>query len=118
MNQDIRSHECEGKLKEEEELVDRRQFLQGLGKWSLVVIGCAVAAGTLLSSAGEANAAGWINHGGGRAGGWANRAGGGGAWANRAVGGGAWANRAGGGGAWANRGAGWANRGGAWVNRF
>lgn len=89
----------------EEELVNRRAFLLGLGKWSLAVIGGALLGGALLNPKEEANAAVA----------WANRGGGGGAWANRRGGGGAWAN---GGGGWINRGAGWANRGTAWVNRY
>lgn len=103
----------------EEELVNRRNFLMGLGKWSMAVIGGALLAGSLLNQKEEANAGvGWANrHGGGGA--WANRRGGGGVWANggRAWvnGGGGWINR---GGAWVNRGAGWANRGTAWVNRY
>jgi hypothetical protein len=98
-------------------LLDRRDFLHSLKKWSKIVIGGALAGSALLNHGTEAKAAAW-----------ANRAGGGGAWANHAGGGGAvvhpggstaWANRAGGGGAaWANRGAAWANRGSAWVNRF
>ena len=86
----------------EQELIDRRNFLRGLGKWSLAVIGC-VTLGA-VSSGGQTA---WVNR---RGGGY----GGGGAWANRAGGGGAWANGGGGGGAWVNgRGGG----GGAWVNR-
>ncbi len=92
----------------EKELMDRRGFLRGLGKWSLAVIGCALLGDALVGAEREANAAGA----------WANRVGGGGAWANRAGGGGAWANAVGGGGAWVNRGAAWANRGTAWINRF
>lgn len=108
MNKDFKGSKDEQDIKNEEELMCRRGFLLGLRKWSMVVIGGALAGGAVLSSAKEANS-----------GAWANRAGGGGAWANR---GGAWANRGGswvnGGGAWANRGAAWANRGAAWVNRF
>jgi hypothetical protein len=99
----------------EKELMDRRGFLRGLGKWSLAVIGGALLGEALVGAEREANAAGA----------WANRVGGGGAWANRAGGGGAvvapggaWANAVGGGGAWANRGGAWANRGTAWINRF
>jgi hypothetical protein len=111
--------QCEENVNKEEKLLDRRQFLLGLRKWSMIVIGGAVAGSELIGSDQEANAAAWANRGGGGGGAWANRAGGGGAWANKAGGGGgAWANRAGGGGAWANRGAAWANRGSAWVNRF
>jgi hypothetical protein len=120
-------------LLDEEELVSRRDFLVGLGKWSKIVIGLALLGGTLALPENEAAAAafswnnggtgvGWANHGGG---GWSNRYGGGGwgnqgggGWGNR--GGGGWNNR-GGGGTWGNRvgGGGWANRrgGGGWLNR-
>ena len=86
----------------EEGLLNRRDFLDGLGKWSKIVIGATVFGGALLSADHEAEA--WVNRGGG--GGWVNRGGGGG-WVNR--GGGGWLNRGGGG---------WANRGGSWVNRY
>src|SRR5262245_3377946 len=97
---------------EESELVDRRRFLRGLGKWSLAVI-TGVALGTVIeptSAAGWVNTRGsWVNGPG--AGGWANR---GATWAN---GGGSWINRGGsivraGGGSGVNGGG-----GGAWVNR-
>jgi len=110
---------------DEEELVSRRDFLVGLGKWSKIVIGLALFGGTLAMPENDADARAfaWANGGGG--GGWANRWGGGG-WANR-YGGGGWIN--GGGGGWANRGGGgwnngggggiWGNRvgGGGWANR-
>jgi hypothetical protein len=110
----------------DQEMMDRRGFLSSLGKWSKIVIGGALLGSGLLNAGAEkeAEAAGWINRGGGGGRAWANRAGGGGAWANRGggavvvPGGSAWANRIGGGGVWANRGAAWANRGGSWVNRF
>lgn len=89
----------------EEEMLNRRDFLDGLGKWSKVVIGAAIFGSALLSADHEAKAA------------WANRGGGGG-WVNRGGGGAGWINRGGGGAAWANRGVGWANRGGSWVNRY
>ena len=117
-------------LLDEEELVSRRDFLVGLGKWSKIVIGLALVGGTLAMPENDAAAqTTWANRIGG--GGWANRAGGGG-WANRRgaggwlngggggwnnYGGGGWANR--GGGGWHNKGGGgWANRrgGGGWVN--
>ena len=79
----------------EQQLMNRRNFLRSLGKWSLAVIGC-VTLGTDASAGPKQTA-------------WVNRRGGGG-------GGGAWANRAGGGGAWVNGGGGWINRGGSWVN--
>jgi hypothetical protein len=121
-------------LLDEEELVSRRDFLVGLGKWSKIVIGLALLGGTLALPENEAAAAafswnnggtgvGWANR---RGGGWSNRYGGGG-WANGGYnpgwnnkGGGGWNNR-GGGGTWGNRvgGGGWANRrgGGGWLNR-
>jgi hypothetical protein len=96
---------------EESELVDRRRFLRGLGKWSLAVI-TGVALGAAIeptSASGWVNTRGsWVNGPG--AGGWANR---GASWVN---GGGSWVNRGGtvvgGGGSWVNGGG-----GGAWVNR-
>ena len=120
MDKDFKGPQSEENGKREEELMDRRGFLLGLGKWSMVVIGSVLLGDALLGAEREASAGAWANRVGG--GGWANRVGGGGAvvtpggaWANRGVGGGAWAN---GGGAWVNRGGAWANRGGAWVNRF
>jgi hypothetical protein len=91
-----------------QELMDRRDFLHSLKKWSKIVISGALAGSALLNHGAKAEAAAWANRGGGGAA-WANHGGGGG---------GAWANRGGGGTAWANRGAAWANRGSAWVNRF
>ena len=94
-------------------LMNRRDFLDGLGKWSKIVIGATIFGGAVLSADHEAEA--WVN----RAGGWVNRGGGGAGWVNRGGGGGAgWVNRSGGSAAWANRGAGWANRGGSWINRY
>jgi hypothetical protein len=111
MDMDTTGQQDEKISSSEQELMDRRGFLQSLKKWSKIVIGGAVAGSALLNHTTEVGAAGWANRGGGGGGG-------GGAWANRAGGGGAWANNAGGGGAWANRGAAWANRGSAWANRF
>jgi hypothetical protein len=66
----------------------RREFLLGLGKWSVVVIGAVVGAG-LMHSAAEG---GWINSRGGWGGGWVNAVGGGGGgWLN-SRGGGGWIN--------------------------
>ena len=88
---------------EERELLDRRLFLQSMGKWSGAAI-AAVFGGTWLASPSEGNAAGWVNRRGGGGGGWINgRGGGGGGWINGGAGG--WVNRRGYGGA------------GAWVNR-
>jgi hypothetical protein len=91
--------------KDEQKLLNRRDFLTGLQKWSAAVIGVAVVGGVLLP---DEVKAGWVN---GR-GSWVN--GGGGGWVNR---GGSWVNGGGGGIAWANRGASWANRGASWANR-
>jgi len=118
MDENPKVLEGEENVSNEEELLNRRNFLMGLGKWSLAVIGGTLLSGSLLNPKHEANAGvGWANRGGGGA--WANRHGGGGGWANRGRtwvnGGGGWINR---GGTWVNRGAGWANRGTAWVNRY
>jgi hypothetical protein len=98
--------------KEGRELLDRRLFLQSLGKWSGAAIAAAVFSGAWLAFPPEAKAgAAWVNRRyGGGGGGWVNRYGGGG---------GGWVNRYGGGGG----GGGWINRrgyggGGAWVNRW
>ncbi len=101
-------------------LLNRRDFLDGLGKWSKIVIGAAVFGGALLSADEEAEArSAWANRGGGGGGGgWANRGGGGGGWVNRSGGGGGWINGGGGGGGWINRGGGWINGGGSWINRY
>jgi hypothetical protein len=86
----------------EGELLDRRLFLQSMGKWSGAAIAVAVFGGAWLASPPAANAGGWVNRRGGGAGGWINgHGGGGGGWIN----GGGWVNRRGYGGA------------GAWVNR-
>jgi hypothetical protein len=86
----------------EQSPLDRRLFLQGLGKWSGAAITAAVAAGWFAATP-RAQAGGWVNRRGG-GGGWANRAGGGGGWINRyGGGGGGWVNRVRGGGAWVNR---------------
>ena len=71
---------------------ERRNFLRGLGKWSLAVIG-GVLLGSALTESNQANAYGsWINrYGGGGHGAWVNRRAGGG-WVNR-YGGGGWFNR-------------------------
>jgi hypothetical protein len=109
---DLMQEESETSDDGERELLNRRNFLRGLGKWSLAVIG-GVALGAV---AGPSEASGWVNTRGSwingpGAGGWANR---GASWIN---GGGAWINR---GGTWVNGGGGgWINGrgGGAWVNR-
>jgi hypothetical protein len=87
---------------ETRELLDRRLFLQSMGKWSGAAIAAAVFGGAWLASPPKANAGGWVNRRGGGGGGWVNgRGGGGGGWIN----GGGWVNRRGygGGGAWVNR---------------
>lgn len=81
---------------DEEALLNRRDFLVGLKKWSKIVIGGALAAGALAAPK-DASAGSWINRRGGGAG-WVN--GGGGGWLNG--GGGGWVNRRGGLG-WINR---------------
>jgi hypothetical protein len=86
-------------------LLDRRLFLQSMGKWSAAAIAAAVGASAWLIPF-KANA-GWINRRGGYGGGgWINRfGGGGGGWINGGGGGGGWINRRGygGGGGWINR---------------
>ena len=82
------------------ELVDRRLFLQSMGKWSGAAIAAVVFSGAWLAFPPVAKAgAAWVNRRGygGGGGGWVNRYGGGG--------GGGWVNRRGygGGGAWVNR---------------
>ncbi len=116
MDKDNKDQLADGDCSNEQELMDRRGFFRSLKKWSMIVIGSAVLGGSLFSpgTEEEAEAAGWINRGGGGA---VVGRGGGAAVVGRG-GGAAWANRAGGGGVWANRGAVWANRGVAWVNRF
>ena len=51
------------------ELLDRRLFLQSMGKWSAAAIVAAVGVGTWLALPSKANA-GWINRRGGYGGGW------------------------------------------------
>ena len=80
---------------EERAALDRRMFLQSLGKWSGAAITAAVAVGWLASGP-TAQAGRWVNRRGGfGGGGWINRGGGGGGWINRrgGFGGGAWVNR-------------------------
>ena len=106
MNEET-SNETTG-TEEGRELLDRRLFLQGMGKWSGAAIAAAVFGGAWLSFPPGANAGAWVNRRGGGGGAWVNHAGGGG---------GGWINGGGGGG-----GGGWVNRrgyggGGAWVNR-
>jgi hypothetical protein len=75
--------------------MDRRLFLQSMGKWSGAAI-AAVIAGGWLASAPQAQAGAWVNRRCGGGGGWVNRYGGGGTagWVNRyGGGGGAWVNR-------------------------
>ena len=92
---------------EEQELLSRRLFLRGLGKWSGAAIAAAVVGSAWLASPPEAKAGGWVNRRGGYGGGWINGRGG--------YGGGGWIN-GGGGGGWVNRRA--YGGGGAWVNRW
>ena len=120
MNKDseIRS---EDNARNEEELLNRRDFLIGLKKWSMIAIGGALLSGALTAP--EASGGAWVNRWGG-GGGWINGGGvwgnGGPVWGNAGTiwgnGGGSWAN---GGGGWGNRGGSWANGGGgSWVNRY
>jgi len=83
---------------DEKRMVSRRDFLNGLRKWSVAAIGVAVGGSVMLQSE---KAAAWVN----RRGSWINGPGAGG-WVNRST-------------TWANRGSAWVNRsgGGAWVNR-
>ena len=90
----------------EKEVLARRLFLQGLGKWSGAAIAAAVIGGAWFAFSPEAKAGAWVNRRGGYGGGWINgRGGGGGGWINGGGGGGGWVNRRyyGGGGAWVNR---------------
>jgi hypothetical protein len=94
---------------ERRELLDRRLFLQSMGKWSGAAILAALGGGAWLAFLPEATAGAWVNRRGYGGGGWVNRWGGGG---------GGWINGRGGGG-----GGGWINRrgyggGGGWVNRW
>jgi hypothetical protein len=91
----------------EKEVLARRLFLQGMGKWSGAAIAAAVIGGTWLAFSPEAKAGAWVNRRGGYGGGWINGRGGGG--------GGGWIN-GGGGGGWVNRR--YYGGGGAWVNRY
>jgi len=105
MNEEA-SNETQG-TEEHGELLARRLFLQGLGKWSGAAIAAAVLGGAWLTFPPVANAGAWVNRRGyGGGGGWVNHGGGGGGWINGGGGGGGWVNRRGYGG------------GGAWVNRY
>ena len=100
---DQRSNETVG-TQERRELLDRRLFLQSMGKWSGAAIAAVVGGGAWLTFLPEVNAGAWVNRRGYGGGGWVNRrSGGGGGWING--GGGGWINRRGygGGGAWVNR---------------
>jgi hypothetical protein len=92
---------------QEKELLDKRLFLRGLGKWSGAAIAAVVFGGTWVAFAPEAKATSvWINGRGGH-GGWVNRWG---------PGRGGWINRRGPRGGWINR---WGpGRRGRWVNRW
>ena len=96
-------------LAEQRKLLERRLFLQSMGKWSGAAIAAAIF-GSVWFAGPPAAQAGWIN----RRGGWGY---GGGGWIN---GRGGW----GGGGSWLNGGGGgWVNRryyggAGSWINRW
>ena len=67
MDEDLKAHEGEKTVINENELLGRRGFLVSLRKWSMVVIGGALLGGAQLTAEPEADAAGaWAN----RAGGW------------------------------------------------
>ncbi|GBC62078.1 hypothetical protein DENIS_3041 [Desulfonema ishimotonii] len=83
----------------EADLMTRRNFLVGLGKWSKAVVGGVLAASAFSVPEASANKK-WTNRKGGK---WNDR------WHNR--GSGKWKNR---GGKWNDR---WHNRGGGWHNR-
>ena len=92
---------------EQGKLLERRLFLQSMGKWSGAAIAAAVFGSVWFAGPPSAQA-GWINRrgGGGYGGGWINGRGGwggGGSWVTG--GGGGWVNRRnyGGGGSWINR---------------
>jgi hypothetical protein len=92
---DEASNETTG-TEEGKELLDRRLFLQSMGKWSGAAIAAVVFGSAWLAFPPEANAGAWVNRRGGGGGGWINgRGGGGGGWINRRGygGGGAWVNR-------------------------
>jgi hypothetical protein len=102
---DETSNEATG-TEEGRELVDRRLFLQSLGKWSGAAITAAVFGGVWIAFPPETEAGAWVNRRGYGGGGWVNRVGGGGGgWINGGGGGGGWINRRGygGGGGWVNR---------------
>jgi hypothetical protein len=61
---------------ERRELLERRLFLQSMGKWSGAAIAAAVFGGAWLASAPEVNAGAWVNRRGGGGGGWVNHTGG------------------------------------------
>jgi hypothetical protein len=87
-------------------LLERRLFLQSMGRWSVASIAAAVFGSVWFAGPPATQAAGWINRRGGGDGGWINGRGGwggGGSWVNG--GGGGWVNRRsyGGGGSWINR---------------
>ncbi len=86
---------------DEVELSSRRDFLQGLKKWSQAVIG-GVVFGALMPTT---DASAWVNSRGS----WINGAGVGGG-VNRGA---SWIN---GGGSWINSGTNWINCGGTWIN--
>src|SRR5208283_4409011 len=66
------------------ELLDRRLFLQSMGKWSGAAIAAAVFGGAWLAFPPKANAGGWVNRRGSGGGGWVNAAShSGGGWVNR-----------------------------------
>jgi hypothetical protein len=104
-------------ISSDQELVGRRLFLRGIGKWSGAAIAAVIFGSAWVASPPKAEAGVWVNRRGGYGGGWINGRGGyGGGWINGRGGyGGGWIN-GGGGGAWVNRR--YYGGGGAWVNRW
>lgn len=85
-----------GGTEEEKELLDRRLFLRGAGKWSGAAIAAAIFGGMWVAFAPKVNASIWINRWGPRRGGWIN----------------GWGPRR---GRWINR---WGPGRGRWLNRW
>jgi hypothetical protein len=85
-----------GGSEQETELLERRLFLRGMGKWSGAAIAAVIFGGTWIAFAPKVNAGIWINRWGPGRGGWIN----------------GWGPRR---GRWINR---WGPRRGRWVNRW
>ena len=86
-----------GVTEEEKELLDRRLFLRGAGKWSGAAIAAAIFGGAWVAFAPRVNGSSiWVNRWGPRRGGWIN----------------GWGPRR---GRWINR---WGPGRGRWLNRW